>query len=198
MLFKSLVRRSSQQQPFVAAPSDPVSHRFKTCVYYSNWSIYGRNHWPKDVPAGYVTNLFYAFFNINSATGEVCSSDEYADYEIQVNDGDRVLTGLLANLFELKKKHRHLKVSMSIGGWSNNENFSQGVSNPDKLHRFVESSLALLVRYGFDGIDLDWEYPSSKTEAATYLELIKLLKQGLTTIEIENNLPKASFLLTIA
>lgn len=51
-----------------------------------------------------------------------------------------------------------VKVTASIGGWSMCRHFPEMAADPAKRKRFTDDC-ARLIRIGFDGIDLDWEYP---------------------------------------
>ncbi|KAM5486856.1 putative chitinase [Microsporum canis] len=65
----------------------------------------------------------------------------------------------------LKKRKPGLKVWASIGGWDFNDpsptfrTFSQLAASPFGQFLFSQSLLAFLEAHGFDGVDLDWEYP---------------------------------------
>lgn len=54
-----------------------------------------------------------------------------------------------------------MKVSLALGGWndSQGDKYSRLVNNPAARARFVKHALEFLEKYGFDGLDLDWEYP---------------------------------------
>ncbi len=51
-----------------------------------------------------------------------------------------------------------VKVMASIGGWSMCKHFPEMAADPVKRARFIEECKTL-IDLGFDGIDLDWEYP---------------------------------------
>ncbi len=51
-----------------------------------------------------------------------------------------------------------VKVMASIGGWSMCKHFPEMAADPTKRARFIEDCKKL-INMGFDGIDLDWEYP---------------------------------------
>lgn len=60
----------------------------------------------------------------------------------------------------LKARFPGLKVLVSMGGWGGCEPCSETFSRADGRHTFIATASALIDRCGFDGIDLDWEYPA--------------------------------------
>jgi len=65
-------------------------------------------------------------------------------------------------LMAFKQQNSALKVILSIGGWNFPSNFfSQMVSDKTSRATFINSCQSFMNQYGFDGIDLDWEYPKS-------------------------------------
>ena len=83
-------------------------------------------------------------------------------------------------MFLLKMKNRNLKVSLSVGGWtySQDGHFSF-VTDATKRQTFVNSAIQLIEDYGFDGIDLDFEYPSSAAQGQGFADLISALRTAL-------------------
>lgn len=71
--------------------------------------------------------------------------------------------GNFGELKRLKAKYPHLKTLISVGGWTWSNRFSDVAADPATRKVFAESTVAFLREYGFDGVDLDWEYPGVQT-----------------------------------
>jgi len=61
-----------------------------------------------------------------------------------------------------KSRNKDLRVILSIGGWNFPSNFySQMVSDRKSRSTFIKSCVSMMEQHGFDGIDIDWEFPKS-------------------------------------
>ena len=61
----------------------------------------------------------------------------------------------------LKEQAPHLKTLLSVGGWTRSGRFSDVALTAASRQQFAESCVQLITPYGFDGLDIDWEYPVS-------------------------------------
>ena len=95
------------------------------------------------------------------------------------NDVGNNLYGNFKAIYNLKKQHRHLKVLLSIGGWTYSPSFHPVVVNPALRAKFVESSVKLLEDFGLDGLDVDYEYPSDNSQAIGYVALLEEMRTAL-------------------
>ena len=77
---------------------------------------------------------------------------------------------------------RNLKVSLSVGGWTYSQDGHFGfVTDATKRATFVSSALQLIEDYGFDGLDLDFEYPSDADQGQGFADLITSLRSAMDT-----------------
>ena len=67
----------------------------------------------------------------------------------------------MKKLAAYKKDYPELKLLLFIGGWGKNaDGFSMMARDPDKRKLFCDECVRLCNEYDFDGVDLDWEYPT--------------------------------------
>jgi chitinase len=99
---------------------------------------------PAQIAADKLTHINYAFANIRD--GQVVEGFAH-DAE-----NFKVLAGV-------RRSNPHLKVLVSVGGWTWSGGFSDAVLTPERRQRFVESAVAFVRRHDLDGFDVDWEYP---------------------------------------
>ncbi|KAF8316363.1 glycoside hydrolase [Clavulina sp. PMI_390] len=170
--------------------------------YFTNWGIYGRKYPPSLIPVHNLTHILYAFANVRADSGEVFLSDVWADKDIHYagDSWDEPQTNLFGNFKQLnlmKKEHRHLKLLLSIGGWTYSPSFHPVVVNPQLRAQFVSTSVKLVEDYGLDGLDIDYEYPQNNEQAWGYVELLRELRHGLDQLQAKIG-GNGRFSLTIA
>jgi chitinase len=129
-------------------------------AYFPEWGIYQRGYQVADIPARHLDVVNYAFADI-SPQGEVIPYDTWAAIEkpFPGDTWDQPLRGNYNQLLQLKARYPHLITMISVGGWTLSGRFSDVALTADSRRLFARSAVSFIKRYGFDGVDIDWEYP---------------------------------------
>lgn len=94
--------------------------------------------------------------------------------------GADITNGMYAKFVDLKKQNSKLKTTIAIGGWTDSHDgtnkYSNMVASPENRRTFIASVLKFLEQYKFDGLDLDWEYPSTPSDKAGFANLMQELR----------------------
>ncbi|KAI6175816.1 Acidic mammalian chitinase-like [Aphelenchoides bicaudatus] len=147
-----------------------VNAQIRGC-YYEDWSRGrsppGQFNKAEQYIGGLCSHVFYAFAQINGL-------------------GVSGPSGGYPAIKKFKEHNPSLKILLSIGGDGTASSFQQLVANPANVATWAKNAVKYAKNNGFDGLDIDWEFPDNQKTQFT-----NLLKQ------IRNNGPKP-FLLTAA
>ena len=137
--------------------------------YFPSWGIYNaRKYWVRYIPFDRITHVNYAFARVDANTHQVIMGDSFAD-ETNTNDPETANGLPPGNLNQLAHyrdeghngpAYKHLKIIISVGGWSWSENFSDAARTPESRWDFAESLKNFVQTHNLDGADIDWEYPT--------------------------------------
>ncbi|KAG5782563.1 hypothetical protein H9Q73_003754 [Fusarium xylarioides] len=174
---------------------------YVNAAYFINWGIHDRGFYPQDMNVSHISHVLYAFLGVKP-DGTVLNKHEILQRRIcrlhSYDEHKRNAYGCVEQLFLLKKSNRHLKTLLSIGGsGAGSANFSSAASTPDTRARFASTSVSLMWNWGFDGIDVDWEYPDDEIDAANLVSLLEAIRIELDRYA-RNYASGHHFLLSIA
>lgn len=130
-----------------SAVPPPFVHPARMVVgYYGGWAAYS-GFTPDKISASNLHVINYAFAKIG-ADLKITAGDPYIDY---TNFG---------KLKSLKKSYPALKTVISVGGWDDSGKFSDAALTEASRAIFADSVVSFILANGFDGVDIDWEYPT--------------------------------------
>ncbi|XKL60517.1 hypothetical protein PGB90_007574 [Kerria lacca] len=133
-------------------PSYSLTGQYKVVCYFTNWAWYrpgSGKYIPEDADPNLCTHIVYGFTVLDYELLTIKVHDSWADID------NRFFERVAAY------RKRGVKVTVAIGGWNDSagDKYSRLVNNPTAIANFISSVLRFIKKYGFDGLDLDWEYP---------------------------------------
>ncbi|KAI9365487.1 glycoside hydrolase superfamily [Zopfochytrium polystomum] len=161
-------------------PATPFAYRpFKTAGvigYWPNWAPYSRPQNAIDkLNLDGVSIVVYSFLNL-LADGSIKSSDSFQDstYIPTMNK-------------QVRDKYPNLLTSIAVGGWSLSRYFSIVAANETLTRTFAKNIHAYMDSNGFDGLDIDYEYPGggapcnavNPNDVTNMVRFFKILREEL-------------------
>ena len=75
-----------------------------------------------------------------------------------------------------KEINPDFKLDIAVGGWNQpSAMFSEMANNEEYRSKFVKATKKLIDDYGFDGMDLDWEFPCSVPKEVEMIEFCEVV-----------------------
>lgn len=136
---------------------------FKVVGYFPSWK-----ESTEKIQYGVLTHINYAFA-IPTQEGTLLPLENEAVAKKMIAEAHR----------------KDVKVFLAVGGWSYHEvplesTFVSATETKEKREQLAGEIIAMCEKYGFDGIDLDWEHPRVDGESGKqYEELVQILAKGL-------------------
>ncbi|XP_050229927.1 class V chitinase CHIT5b-like [Mercurialis annua] len=119
-------------------------------AYYPSWSE--SSFPPSSIDTTFFTHIYYAFLVPNNVTFE---------FEIPKSTAG----ALLDFTTTLRHKNPPVKTLVSIaGGGADPRLFARMASGEKSRTTFINSAIEVARKFGFDGLDLDWEFPQNPKE----------------------------------
>ncbi|CAG0900587.1 unnamed protein product [Darwinula stevensoni] len=129
--------------------------------YYGSWAVYRPGDGKFDVEQidpTLCTHLVFGFAGL-SYENKIHALDPWNELVDEWGSGKDAYRRFNA----LKTVNPGMKTILAIGGWNEGSTkYSQMAADPAKRATFVTSCVDFLQKYGFDGLDMDWEYPANR------------------------------------
>lgn len=133
-------------------PAVDTDTDYKVVCYFTNWAWYrqgGGKYLPEDIDPDLCSHIVYGFAVLDRDSLTIKPHDTWADFDNHFYE----------RVTAFKKKG--IKVSVAIGGWNDSagDKYSRLVRDAAARARFIKHVVEFIEKHGFEGLDLDWEYP---------------------------------------
>ncbi|SDM32577.1 glycosyl hydrolase family 18 protein [Paenibacillus jilunlii] len=145
------------------ATQPAADHPRKIVAYFPEWGDQENKgfYTVSKIPWSKITHINYAFAKVN-AQNKIDFMDRTAaiekDYSGQLTDVP--FKGHFNQLIKYKRLYPDVRTLISVGGWSGSGGFYNMANSAAGRETFANSVVDFLRTYQFNGVDIDWEYPS--------------------------------------
>ncbi|ENY73466.1 chitodextrinase [Aeromonas diversa CDC 2478-85] len=154
-------------------------HARRVIGYFTSWRT-GKNGLPaylvSDIPWGKLTHINYAFAAVDEQSHLIKVDDAatkmtWEGVQGAEMDPEFAYQGHFNLLSKYKKQFPDVKTLISVGGWADTRGFYSATTKGDctvntaGINAFSDSAVSFIRQYGFDGVDIDYEYPTSMKDA---------------------------------
>lgn len=127
-----------------------------------------------DLQWGQLTHIQYSFGFIDEQTHKLyvddsATKEDFSGYDIRYKgekvelDSSKPYKGHFNLLETMRDKYSpDTKLMLSVGGWTGCKGFYPMIKTDEGIETFANSCIDFLKTYDFDGIDIDFEYPSAQ------------------------------------
>merc|ERR1712002_232486 len=131
--------------------------------YYGSWAVWrpGDGRFDVDDIDPYLcTTLIFGFAGLSNHTWELEVLDPWNELCPNEEGGNNCAFDRFVALRDINP---NLKILLAVGGWNEgSEDYSYMSEDPNKRATFIRSSTDRVLKHGFDGLDVDWEYPTQR------------------------------------
>ena len=170
-------------------PESGALANMRVVCYYPNWPYYRTGegkYLVEDIEPGLCTHLIYSFVVLDPNTHLIKIHDDWLDVQL----------GNIKKFVALKAANPGTKFLIALGGWNDSRQpgililsiflvlipglYSTLLASAAKRAAFVTNAVSFLQEWGFDGLDLDYEYPVDvggiQTDRAGFTAWVRELK----------------------
>ena len=171
---------ASAQPDKGAAASEAAAGNMFVTAYYPDWSIWTMKPWQVDYTA--MTHIIHFSADPDPNTAPYFSPVTKASDSLKLQYGsgnnDRSINFQDSLIFYAHKNG--VKALICLGGIYGNGATNMGLvcNDINKIKVYVSAISAYCRRKGYDGVDIDWEFPHNQTDYAT---LVTTLRDTLDT-----------------
>ncbi|MGL6105740.1 glycosyl hydrolase family 18 protein [Romboutsia sp.] len=153
----------------------------KIVGYFPEWAYKSKEHGyfnATNLQWDDLTHIQYSFAMVDEKTNKINFGDKHAAIEedfvgLEMSyKGEKITIdeslpykGHFNIINQLKKKNPDVDLLISVGGWAGSRGFYTMMDTDQGIDTFTDSCVEFIRTYGFDGVDIDFEFPSSTSQS---------------------------------
>ncbi|EAR55445.1 chitinase, containing dual catalytic domains [Photobacterium sp. SKA34] len=180
---------SDDYSGYVAQEPKPAKITEFRNVVYASYMKDANDQWFDNPHSNEISDLNIAFMNPSANMDE--DGIYHPDGHVAALSTDRI-NKLTSTIRKFKDQNPDGRVFISFGGWRDSEKnesddniigrdivYEKVAASPEYRENLINDMMDVVNTYGFDGVDLDWEYPQIGDGANQYADFVNRLADRL-------------------